>query len=207
MRRTTSNSNPGDFADDISLSSHKQQHLQTKHSALRRSSHDWSDHQHQEDGESDHFTYLGSIVSKDGGADEDVGSRINKPRLAFHTLQPIWNSKALSLHTKIHILNANVKSFLLHGSETWHVTNTITNKIQTFVNKCMRHILNIRWPEIISNTDLCERTNKKPASQDIKKRKWGWIDHTLPKPADNLTRQALGCNPQGRHRVGRHRQS
>ncbi|PVD33169.1 hypothetical protein C0Q70_04418 [Pomacea canaliculata] len=60
---------------------------------------------------------------------------------------------------------------------------------------------------MISNTDLWERTNQTPASHDIKKRKWGRIGHTLRKPADNLTRQALGWNPQGRRRVGRPRQT
>ncbi|PVD27306.1 hypothetical protein C0Q70_12461 [Pomacea canaliculata] len=37
-------------------------------------------------------------------------------------------------------------------------------------------------------------------------RKWGWIGHTLRKPAHNITRQALGWNPQGRRKVGRPRQ-
>ena len=66
--------------------------------------------QQEEIKEVDKFTYLGSIVSKDGGADDDIKSRINKARHAFRTLQPIWGSSALSLRIKIRIFNSNVKS-------------------------------------------------------------------------------------------------
>jgi len=42
--------------------------------------------------------------------------------------------------TKIRIFNACVKSVLLYGCETWLVTKGIQRKIQTFVNRCLRHI-------------------------------------------------------------------
>ncbi|XP_062567574.1 uncharacterized protein LOC134229801 [Saccostrea cucullata] len=104
--------------------------------------------------ETDRFTYLGSTVNKDGGGDDDVKSRINKARHAFHTLRQIWNFKALSINSKIRIFNTNVKAVLLYGSETWKVTKTINSKLHSFINKCLRHILNIRWPDTISNNSL-----------------------------------------------------
>ena len=99
--------------------------------------------------EADSFTYLGSVVSKDGGTDEDIRNRINKARHAFNTLRPIWRATSLSLHDKIRIFGTNVKSVLLYGSETWRVTKTNTNKLQTFINKCLRNVRQIRWPEMI----------------------------------------------------------
>ncbi|KAL8566568.1 hypothetical protein ACOMHN_054790 [Nucella lapillus] len=153
------------------------------------------------------FTYLGSVVSKDGGADDDIKSRISKARHAFKTLQPIWQSSALSLHNKIRIFNTNVKSVLLYGSETWRTTKTNRKKLQTFINRCLRNILNIRWPEVISNEDLWTRTKQTPIGEDIRKRKWGWIGHTMRKPPSNVTRQALDWNPQGKRKVGRPRQT
>ncbi|RUS91574.1 hypothetical protein EGW08_000689 [Elysia chlorotica] len=157
--------------------------------------------------EVDKFVYLGSIVSKDGGTDEDIRSRINKARHAFRTLRSVWSSSALAQHNKIRIFNSNVKSVLLYGSETWRTTKTNTQKLQTFINRCLRNILNIRWPEVISNQDLWERTRQAPIEQEIKKRKWGWIGHTLRKPSFNTTRQSLEWNPQGKRKVGRPRQT
>ena len=74
--------------------------------------------------EADSFTYLGSVVSKDGGTDEDIRNRINKARHAFNALRPIWRATSLSLQNKIRIFGTNVKSVLLYGSETWHATKT-----------------------------------------------------------------------------------
>ena len=37
----------------------------------------------------------------------------------------------------------------------------------------------------------------------IRKRKWGWLGHTLRKQIDDITRQALEWNPQGKRSRGR----
>lgn len=126
-------------------------------------------------GDTDHFTYLGRKVSKNGGSDENIKNQISKARHGFNTLRPIWDSKALSLRKTIRA--SNVKAVLL----------------------CLLHILNIRWPEKISNANLWEGTNQNPISQDVicvREDKWGWTGHTLRKPADDVTRQALDWNQQ-----------
>ena len=105
------------------------------------------------------------------------------------------------------IFNTSVKSVLLYGSETWHVTKTNTNKLQTFTNRYLRNILNIRWPEVVSNEQLWDKTKQTPIETEIRKRKWGWIGHMLRKPASNITRQALDWNPQGKSKVGHTKQT
>nr|KAG5711950.1 hypothetical protein BaRGS_026391 [Batillaria attramentaria] len=156
-----------DFADDIALLSHKQQDAQEKlnrvaeeaektglkinisKTEVMRVNHKQQDpiQLHQEDiKEVDKFVYLGSVVSKDGGTDKDIKSRTNKARHAFRTLRPIWRSTALSLRNKIRIFNSNVKSVKLYGSETWRTTKTGSHRLQTFINRCLRNILNIRYP-------------------------------------------------------------
>lgn len=37
-------------------------------------------------------------------------------------------------------------SLLPCGCETWKTTSSIENKVQVLVNRCLRHILRIRWP-------------------------------------------------------------
>ena len=153
--------------------------------------------------EVDSFTYLGSIVDKQGGTDADVKVRISKARTAFHQLKNIWASRDLSNKTKIRIFNTNVKSVLLYGAETWRTTVKTNNKIQTFINTCLRRILKIRWPETIRNEDLWQQTRQRPAETEITQRRWRWIGHTLRKPVTNLTRQALKWNSQGTRKRGR----
>jgi len=49
----------------------------------------------------DSFTYLGSIVSKSAGTEEDIKARIGKARQAFAILKPIWNNRNIHLNTKL----------------------------------------------------------------------------------------------------------
>src|SRR6202012_3609689 len=104
--------------------------------------------------EVDSFKYLGSIIAKDGGADADVQSRIQKARQSFGALNNSWRSSQISRNLKIRILKANCISVLLYGCETWKVTNSIESRIQVFVNNCLRRSLRVFWPNVISNENL-----------------------------------------------------
>ena len=97
--------------------------------------------------EVDIYTYLGSVVRKDGGSDRDIQARVGKARTSFIILRPIWNAKYISTNTKLCIFNSNVKSVLLYGEETWRTTKASSNKLQSFINRCLRHILEIYWPK------------------------------------------------------------
>ncbi|VDP18001.1 unnamed protein product [Schistosoma margrebowiei] len=144
------------------------------------------------------FTYLGSIIDEQGGSDSDVEARIGKARAVYLQLRNIWNSKQLSTNTKVRIFNTNVKTVLLCDAKTWRTTKAIIQKIQVFINSCLRKILRIHWPAIISNNVLWERTNQIPAEEEIRKKHWKWIGHILRKASNCVTRQALNWNTQGK---------
>ncbi|VDO80739.1 unnamed protein product [Schistosoma margrebowiei] len=149
------------------------------------------------------FTYLGCIIDEQGGSNADVKARIGKARVAFLQLKNIWNSKQLSTNIKVRIFNTNVMAVLLFGAENWRTTTTTIKKVQVFINSCLRKILNIHWPDTISNSLLWERTNQLPAEEEIRKRQWKWIGHTLRKSSNCITRQTLTWNPEGKRKRGR----
>ena len=86
---------------------------------------------------------LYSVVSESGGTEQNVASRIKKANSVFVQLYPVWRNLNISKEVKIRIFNRNVKSVLLHACETWKTTNQITIRIQIFVNKRLRRIMNI----------------------------------------------------------------
>ena len=217
-----------DFADDLALLSHSHQQMQDKTSRLESTSSQVGLDIHPQKTqvlkvnttctepvklkmnnleEVETFTYLGSVIDQQGGTDADVKTRIGKARAAFVTLKNVWKSHQMTTSTKIRLFNSNVKSVLLYGSETWRTTKTTIQKIQAFINTCLRKILRIHWPETISNADLWQRTKQLPAEDEIKRRRWRWIGHTLRKPPSNITRQALTWNPQGKRKRGRPKNS
>ncbi|VDP30684.1 unnamed protein product [Schistosoma margrebowiei] len=153
-----------DFADDLALLSQTQQQMQEKTDSVAAASAAVGLHIHKGkskvlryntactdpitiDGEDledvKTFTYLGSIIDEHSGSDADVKTRIGKARAAYLQLRNIWNSKQLSTNTKVRIFNTNVKTVLLYGAGTWRTTKAIIQKIQVFINSCLRKILQI----------------------------------------------------------------
>jgi len=90
------------------------------------------------------FTYLGSVVNELGGRGADIKARMSKARNAFVSLGKVWKYRSITTKTKCRLFNSNVKSMLLYGCETWKLTKAPLNKLQTFVNTCLRKILRIR---------------------------------------------------------------
>jgi hypothetical protein len=65
--------------------------------------------------------------------------------------------------------------------------------------------MNIRWFDKVRNKDLWQRAYQDGMdliNTQIKKRKWAWIGHTLRKPPNSITRQALKWNPQDKRSRG-----
>ncbi|VDP41734.1 unnamed protein product [Schistosoma margrebowiei] len=50
-----------------------------------------------------------------------------------------------------------------------------------------------------------ERTNEIPEEEEIRKKHFNWIGHTLRNASNCVTKQARTCNPQGQRRRGKTR--
>ena len=151
-----------DSADDLALLSHNHRQMQAKTSALHHTSvqigltiykqktkfpriNAGTDEpvtiKGAELGEVESFTYLGSVMDKSGGTDADVKTRIGKARSAYNMLKKVWNSREISMSTKVRLFNSNVKSVSLYGAETWQTTKASSmKKIQTFINHVRRSL-------------------------------------------------------------------
>jgi hypothetical protein len=114
----------------------------------------------------------------------------------------VWRNHNISKRVKIQIFNTNVKSVLLYTCETWKTFNQITRRLQIFVNKCLRQIMNIKWIDKITNEELWRITQQKPIENQLKRRKWNWIGHTLCKVVETMEKTALDWNTQGYRKRG-----
>ncbi|PVD38724.1 hypothetical protein C0Q70_01345 [Pomacea canaliculata] len=151
--------------------------------------------------EEDSFTYLGSKMS--GDAEVEIRARLAKASQAFASLRSTWKAKNISQIIKLRIFKSNVISTLLYGSESWKMTKTISNKLDIFHNRCLRRLLNIFWPNNITNEELHRRTETESITTQIQQRCWRWIGHVLRQQTADLSRVALRWTPDGRRKRGR----
>jgi len=71
-----------------------------------------------------------------------------------------WWQSRLSISTKMRLYNTLVKSVLLYGAETWTMLKSDVHKIEAFHMTCQRHILGIRWYDVISNAEVFDRIHE-----------------------------------------------
>jgi hypothetical protein len=64
-------------------------------------------------------------------------------------------------------------------------------QLQSYVNRCLRFILGIWWPNVLSNEDLWERTKQKEIWKEIRYQKWKLIGHILRRDNGSIAKKAL----------------
>lgn len=91
------------------------------------------------------------------------------------------------------ITTLNCKSFtpasrLSCFTETWRTTKTMLRKAWVFINKCLRSIRRIWWPETVRHDDLWQRTGPRTSGAAYQQRGKSWIGHSLHALTGNPSR-------------------
>ena len=76
-------------------------------------------------------------------------------------------------------------------------------KVRYIFFKCLRRILQIRWPHVVSNQDSLAKTKLKTISTEVKLRRCKWVGHILRAHKNSKWETALTWTPEGRRNVGR----
>jgi len=109
----------------------------------------------------DQFTYLGSVMTKDGDVEKEVNTRLAKTATVFRRLSNIWKSGSLGLNIKLRLYTAVVVSTAIYASETWKSTKMIQNKLDVFHQRNLRKIIGVTWKDKVSNAEVLAHTGQR----------------------------------------------
>ena len=121
--------------------------------------------------EVDRFTYLGSVVTINGYYLPDIKNKLSKAAGAMNILNYFWKNKSIQLNTKLRIYRSNMLTVLLYGAETWSMTKGVEIRLASFHQRCLHRLLNIRWNDFITNTEVTERAKIKDIITITKRRR------------------------------------
>ena len=106
------------------------------------------------------------------------------------SLNNIWNTKHLSIRTKVRVHQTLVLSILLYASETRTLLASDMKTIESFHMKCQRRILGIRWHDFVRNSEVSLRTGLAPASGRITRGRNAIFGHVARLPVNTPAHQA-----------------
>ena len=95
-----------------------------------------------------HFKYLGSFISYNLRDDFDIDTRIKKAGAAMGALRHFFNNKHVDTYTKHLIFKAIPLNLLLWGCEAWSLREDHYIKLESFLHRSIRNILNINMTQV-----------------------------------------------------------
>ena len=138
------------------------------------------------------FTYLGSVLTDDGGMEKEINNRIQKASVAFGNLEDrLWSQHGIKLSTKISIYNTSVLSALLYGSETWMLYKHQLKRLERFHQRCLRQILRVEWTTPTPDTEILERCHLMSVEAIIARNCLRWSGHLTRMRDTRIPKQLL----------------
>ena len=131
------------------------------------------------------FTYLGSLISINNSASKDITNRLIKAKGSLAMLKTVWKSREYSIRTKIKLFKRNVLSVLLYGADTWRMTASDLQRLESFQNRCLRQIHRIFWPNTITNKELHARSGTEKLEIIIRKQRHKPRTHSKNERTEN----------------------
>ena len=99
------------------------------------------------------FPYLGNEVDQSGKVQKVLAVRLEKAGWVYQMWRrKLFQSRNISIVTKMSVFQTLGMSVLLYGAETWAVTLQDTQKLKTFQMRCLKDILGVSLWNMLQNS-------------------------------------------------------
>jgi Reverse transcriptase (RNA-dependent DNA polymerase)/Domain of unknown function (DUF6451) len=100
------------------------------------------------------FTYLGGVILQDARCEFDIKWRLNLATGVVSSLNTIWESKDISVQTKVRVYHSLVLSVLLYNYETWTMRAGDESRLRVFEMAVLRRICGVKLMERWKHEDI-----------------------------------------------------
>ena len=91
------------------------------------------------------FIFRGSQITADGDCSHEIKRRLLFGRKVMTNLDSIFQSRDITLTTKVHLVKAMVFPVVMYGCESWTVKKAESQRIDAFELWCWRRLLRVPW--------------------------------------------------------------
>lgn len=160
-------------------------------------------------------TYLGNEINKTVNIQFEIFNKMSEVRRTWYKLEPYWKASGASKKWKLIIYDAIIRSKLLYGLETIHLTQAMSRKLDAFQMRGLRRILQrnstfidrrntnkslLEEASSIAYPSRCDRRKIIPFSEYHMNRRAKLLGHILRSNGDDPMRQ-ISFLPDSAHRV------
>ncbi|XP_071959530.1 uncharacterized protein [Antedon mediterranea] len=119
-------------------------------------------------------------------------------------MENILKNCAMSMETRLRVLNCYIYPVLMYGSEAWSITTDLRKRLESCEMWFLRRMMRIPWTDRVSNEDVLIRAGVcRKLLKGIRIRQMRFMGHVLRK--GGLENLALPGKIEGRRSRGRKR--
>jgi len=100
------------------------------------------------------FIFLGSKITADGDCSHEIKRCLLLGRKVMTNLDSIFESRDITLPTKVRLVGAMVFPVVMYGCESWTVKKAERRRIDAFELWCWRRLLRVPWTARRSNQSI-----------------------------------------------------
>ena len=148
------------------------------------------------------FISLGSKITADGEHSHEIKRHLLLGRKALTNIDSIFNSRDITLPTKVHLVKAMVFPVVMYGCESWTIKKAEHLKIDAFELWCWRRLLRVPWTARRSNQSILKGISPEYSLKGLMlKLKVQYFGHLLRR-TDSLEKTLMLGKIEGRRRRG-----
>ena len=151
------------------------------------------------------FILGGSKISADGDCSHEIKRCLLLRRKVMTNLDSIFESRDITLLTKVRLVKAMVFPMVMYGCESWTVKKAEHRRIAAFELWCWRRLLRVPWTARRSNQSILKEISPGCSLEGLLlKLKVQYFGH-LMRRVDSLEKTLMLGGIRGRRRRGRQR--
>jgi len=153
------------------------------------------------------FQYLGSLISYNLRDDDDITSRLAAANASMGKLNEIWRNPHLDAYNKYLLFRAIPINLLLWGAETWSLRKSLLDKLEVFLHRSIRRILQISMSTVreqrLHNDKVRRKFYSIPCVRNmIAARQMDFVGKMIRGPPDRPSRNMITACCDHKRRVG-----
>ena len=153
--------------------------------------------------EVDTFKYLGSVIQKDGGIENEITSRIQAGWGNWKKCSGVLCDKKMPMKLKSKVHRTIVRPAMIYGSETWSTTKKEEKRLDVNEMRMLRWTCGVTKLDRIANRYIRGTMKVSEVSGKIKERRLAWYGHVERREENHYLRRIVNMEIPGRRRRGR----
>ena len=147
------------------------------------------------------FILGGSKITADGDCSHEIKGHLFLGRKVMTNLDSIFESRDITLPTKVHLVKSMIFPVIMYGCESWTIRKAEHRRIDAFELWCWRRLLRVPWTARRSNQSILKEISPGCSLEVLMLKYFGH----LMRRVDSLEKTLMLGEIAGRRRRGQQR--